>query len=292
MGEGLDAFVKNNGWATTDFENINFQSRSPRSKVAFLQSLLNIALVIEFLSIRGVRASNRDFIRDGSFLDTSALPSLVDSMSLKETDLDPVVKENQAARMKSLFEFAERCTSDQIWRNSDEVFLGIACMMVTLSRLARLLRIVPEGHRLKVSGQGGQHGLPIETLFEAGWCPRQISELYSSTNPLTLSYITTLRRDHSIGSHENCTPSKCVNCQVDSETYVTKHTSTCSGCDHILVDAVAVTTCIAQGIVPRLSVDYSADCPTISVTDKGPYTAISHVWAHGRRFPNTLFIIR
>lgn len=163
-------------------------------------------------------------------------------------------------------------------------------MIFTLYRLARLLGIVPGGQLWILNGQNGQHGLPIETLFEAGWCPRQIAELHSSIDPLTLSYITTLRREHSVGSHENCTPSKCVSCQVDPKTYVTKHTSTCKGCcDHIMVDADAVTTCIAQGIVPRLSVDYSADIPVISVNRKGTYTAISHVWAHGRRFSGAIF---
>lgn len=53
-GEGLRAFVTRHGWTPISLRDIDFRDRSPCSEFAFIQFLLNIAIVIEFHQIRHV----------------------------------------------------------------------------------------------------------------------------------------------------------------------------------------------------------------------------------------------
>ncbi|KAL8782699.1 MAG: hypothetical protein Q9213_005178 [Squamulea squamosa] len=281
LGEGLESSVNHRNWTPASLSRNNFNDRSLRSRLAFLQSFLNVALVIEFLQIRDVKATHKTFCPNGTAIDTSKLPGLINAMGRAGESLTSPEKEKQYHRAKRIMDSVSVCTPDYFWRNTDEVTLAMGCMLHTLARLTRLLNIEFEGELPRFQTlETGQHARPIELLSQAGWCQRQIAELYNFTNAISLYYITTLSRVHQRGDHANCTATRCIASQVDSETYETNHITSCSGCDHISVDEGEIIKQVEKGIVPRLSVNTSLE---IQVMDAGPYAAISHVWAHGQR---------
>ncbi len=288
--EGLEAFVKRAGWTPTSLRpSINLESRSPSSKLAFFQSLLNIALVVEFLEIRGVRAEDPEhfLIHNGSTLDTTELPQLLDKMYEKGGGIAPPIEEEQdeeeqEGRAAKLLGIVLSYLPKDFWRKQDDVTLAAGCMVYTVFNTATFLGLLPNFlvHQYTTTQEIPLHLL--EVLSKAGWCPRQIAEL-SSTDPLTLYYITTLKREPRIKDHQRCTTSDCVVSHVDSGTYQTSHTPTCTGCHHVGLDEAHIRMLIAQGIVPRVSVEaMGRESPVVHVADTGPYVAISHVWAHGR----------
>ena len=211
-GEGLRAFVKRHGWTPVSLRKINFRDRSPGSKFAFIQSLFNIAIVIEFLQIRHVQVTHKMFCRNDSVLDTSVLPSLMDAMAKNEEPNHPkrrLSKQEQAFRAHEIFGFIDSCTAHDIHRNMEDETLSMLCMIYTLAELAGLqdfLGLLPPGsNHMTLRGPFTQHLQPVENLLHAGWCPRQVAELHSLTGPISLYYITTLTRNHKFGNHTSCT---------------------------------------------------------------------------------------
>lgn len=283
--------MKHRGWTMASLSRNDITDRSPRSRLAFLQALLHVALPIEILRIRGVRVTHQAFCPNGKVLDTSPLPGLIDSITMNPQDLSPALKEQHASRAYSVFRSALDCVPELLCRNTEDITLAIACMLITIAKLAVFLRIVPHENILKVDYATSTHLSPIELLFQSGWCPRKVAEVYSLTNISSLCYVTTLKRNPKVSYHEGCTLSRCITSQVESKTYQTSHTDSCDGCDHVAIDGVEIMKHISQGVVPRIQVglvggNLAEQQPKISITDNGPYAAISHVWAHGRTTPH------
>ncbi|KAL8651491.1 MAG: hypothetical protein Q9226_004687 [Calogaya cf. arnoldii] len=213
-GEGLRPFVKRHGLTPFLLHKINFKDRSPRSKFAFIQSLLNIAIVVEFLRIRNVDVNHNTFCRDDSVLDTTKLPVLMETMAKNTAPELPKVrlsKEEEAFRVYEIFDLIRDCYAGDILQNMEDEALAISCMVSTLAELVRLpdfFDILPPDKALRFYGSTNQHLQPIEILLQAGWCPRQVAELYNATNPISLYYITTLKRNRIVGNHGSCTTSK------------------------------------------------------------------------------------
>ena len=290
-GEGLEAFVGIQGWTRASLRQNNLEDRSPKSRLAFLQSLINIALPIEILNVRGVKATHKTFCPDGKLLDTSAMPGLINSMAMNGLNLDPVAREEQFSRVQHLIRFTSSCSPRQLFRTTEYLTLAMVCMLDTIISVMYRLGISSVNDELPtpddISVQ--QVLLPSKLLIEAGWCPKQVSELQSSSI-ITQYYLTTLERDKAY-THNACTPQSCAGTKVESATYQTCHTTSCINCDHVAIDEAAVEEHISKGVVPRIHVRLSeqqVEPPELSVSGTGPYVAISHVWGHGRM---TLYLL-
>lgn len=132
-------------------------------------------------------------------------------------------------------EFINSRVGNDIYQNMEDEALAILCTISTLAELGHLEDILailpPDNKSIILKGALVQHLQPVETLLQAGWCPRKVAEIYSDIGPLSLYYVTTLTRDYQVGNLASCTTSKCGVSKVDSETYRTSHT--CIGCAHI-----------------------------------------------------------
>jgi hypothetical protein len=137
----------------------------------------------------------------------------------------------------------------------------------------------------------------IETLEHSfqrsGWCVHQFRRLRRTCEPGTLRYLSTLdRRGYRPNDHSACKDRPCcIANNVTNETYITRHTQTCSGsCALVGVDYNQIVNIIRAGGVPIVSVhvdDASTSDDAIvhlSVTPRTistRYTVISHVWSDG-----------
>ncbi|KAL8899349.1 MAG: hypothetical protein Q9207_006240, partial [Kuettlingeria erythrocarpa] len=175
-------------------------------------------------------------------------------MDEKGAGITPAIEEEQGCRAAGLLRQVSSYLPKDFWRKPDDVTLAIGCIVCTVFNTATLLGLLPMFfvHEYTIGQEFPLHLL--EVLFKAGWCPRQIAEL-SSNDPITLYYITTLKRGPRIKDHQRCTTSDCVVSHVDSGTYQTSHTPACTGCDDVGLDGAHIRMLIAQGIVPRVSVE-------------------------------------
>lgn len=131
-----------------------------------------------------------------------------------------------------------------------------------------------------------------------GWCPHQVHRLQQERSPAALCYLSTLdRRNYRSSNHGVCNDYPCcVANNVNTKTYVTKHTHTCSGsCSFVAVDYDHVVEIIAAGGVPIVGIEIESE-PTsseptfrLTVTPRTistRYTVISHVWCDGLGNPS------
>ncbi|KAL8766909.1 MAG: hypothetical protein Q9209_006457 [Squamulea sp. 1 TL-2023] len=264
-GQGLEEFIKQHGWTQDSLryrkEDDNGDG-SPDSKLAFLQSLFNVAFVIEFFSICDVESSHEVFCLNNAVLDTSAFPNLIESWVEQSKIMDESIVK---ARVHKFLGFATSCMDNDLWRIAGDITLAMSCMYKTLTDFTEELSDSIVSTRW-INLQA------IKLLIGAGWCPRQIAEVaFSVMSPLDLYYLA-LKREHRIGIHTACTASTCLAFQTDAKK-----------CPYVAIDEAEVEKALSQDIVPRVSFDVTEG---ISIKDTGPYVAFSHVWAHGLGNPH------
>ena len=292
-GEGLETFLKRHGWSDSTLSCDMRIDESPEARIAFLQSLLNIAILIEFLKVRDVSAVHEDFCQDGTTIDTSALFGLIDDMARNEIGLSPIAKEQQTRQVHSIFKLAWSCTPPEFMLRQGYTALAVSFMGSTLRQLSERLNFISSSDDIPDKSVPNRI-FQVELLSQAKWCPRHLAELYSSSDEIYLYYVEALSRNPRVGNHGLCTASKCASSQIDSKNYQTVHTDACGGrCVSLLVDQEELSGYLCQDIVPLLNVKFPAGLPTdkspeICIAGSGPYIAISHVWAHGRMIESTL----
>lgn len=133
-------------------------------------------------------------------------------------------------------------------------------------------------------GLWGPATYTLQKLQQNGWCQIEIEmlqELYDTGQ----YYVSQLRRPQTsvaIG-HGNCTRSKCVAYQIDSEHYHPQHRSNCRGCDEIGFPTAYIEDLVMNNKIPLVMVEKSGDVmqPSLRYSDGCDYIAISHVWAQG-----------
>ena len=288
---GLGAFLNGHGWAKESLRLADLADQSPDSALAFIQSLLNIAILVDLFGIFGKRVDHDLFCRystDSAVIDTSPLPALITSIARIAANMADEDKKARVDKINSLLEFALSCLPYNLSRNKEAVTLGIAVMLQSLSKVLVHTGLAPNANIPRIYDEVHQHSAVIDILYQDQWCPRQISEL-SYADVIGLYYVTTLKRNPTTHRHGVCTLSKCVANQIESQTYQTRHVESCQGCDHIFVDQTEILGYINQKIVPRVyiapdSQESQQRLPDLRVTGTGSYAAISHVWAQGRMF--------
>ncbi|KAL8789750.1 MAG: hypothetical protein Q9213_001001 [Squamulea squamosa] len=277
-GQGLEAFIEQHGWTQDSLryrDNDDDDERSPSSKLAFLQSLFIVALVIEFLSICDVESWREVFCLNNAFLDTSVFPALLEAWVEQSKVMDESIVK---ARAHKSLEFATSCMDNDLWRIAGDITLAMLCIYTTLTEFTEELSD-------SIIARRWTNIQAIKLFMDAGWCPRQIAEVaFLVKSPLDLYYLATLKKEHRVGIHIACTASTCLASQIDAKKYVTSHIwdyclSSDFQCPHVAVDEAEIEEALSQDIVPRVSFDVAKG---ISIRDTGPYVAFSHVWAHGR----------
>ena len=289
-GEGLSVFLNRHGWAKESLRLAELADQSSGSAIAFVQSLLNVAILVDLFGIFGIRVDHDLFCRnrtDGAVIDTSALPVLITLIARIAASMADYVKKASADKIGSLLEFARSCKPYGLSRDKEAVTLGIAVLLQSLSKLlpyAGVIHYIPQ-----IYDKFNVGCAIVDILYQDQWCPRQILKL-SYADIIGVYYVTTLKKNPTTHIHRTCTSSKCIANQIESQSYKTRHVNSCKGCDHIVVDQTRILDCINRDIVPQVYISPESQgsthaLPKLHVTGTGPYSAISHVWAQRRMFP-------
>ncbi|OCT49113.1 hypothetical protein CLCR_04604 [Cladophialophora carrionii] len=121
-------------------------------------------------------------------------------------------------------------------------------------------------------------------LLRNGWCLSDIHRVYQDASVLGRYYVSRLGPLNNSTSHPHCTEDACHSCQVDHQTYQTKHISAGCDCDMICVSTKAVAEILRQGSIPTIRLNNRMNAINIEKADScspTDFTAISHVWSDG-----------
>ncbi|KAI5849911.1 hypothetical protein BZA05DRAFT_430663 [Tricharina praecox] len=287
--QGFFDYPSRHGWRidyTTDDGPVRVSgdgktlSSSAAEKVAFLQAWLFFGMLHEAFRIFEVPIDLEEFVvrpAEGSVQCITTFPArqyFGQCIDAGKRTIKSCVKAHED--LAKLFKLVsgmisryEDTVSPTSWRISDVLPLdAILCIQVlgeSLINLAKITIHVPlYDSALADDGKVGFNRAtnPLQArMLQGGWCISATTMLHDLLDTTSL-YIAS--------HHSSCTKVQCYANQVDEDTYETKHTEDCQGCEHISVDVEQVVSILRKGQIPLLEV----------VTDR-PYVALSHAWAQG-----------
>lgn len=247
--------------------------------------------------IFGSEYSQENFLRPnpnglGSLVDTRTLPDLLFRLSrLKYYEWAWIFDFNKSKDL----EFVNRCRPICVEANLQSDLLDRCmadCRTVSLS-IKVLLQSVQtaicnleqnESESLMVTNHVFPTRLTHDRMIEAGWCPKQATDL-STYSVIGVHYLAALPRKHFGIDHEKCEPENCVAYNVDERFYQVGHTDEHGQCQLYGPEILSVIQTIKKGGIPLISISLTPEGdPRLSVLDASPniqYTAISHVWIGG-----------
>lgn len=123
-----------------------------------------------------------------------------------------------------------------------------------------------------------------------GQCPSEAQMLRERLVGAPKIFLYYLKRPTLQLDHRQCSRYQCKIQEVPDGTYRTKHTSPACCCAMVSVDGTELAHILQTGKIPRVRISQHAASNgdtehlsglTATVTDEGPYIAISHVWSHG-----------
>ncbi|KAF8241546.1 hypothetical protein K440DRAFT_624112 [Wilcoxina mikolae CBS 423.85] len=168
-----------------------------------------------------------------------------------------------------------------------DIIISILILGETFLNVARLTIPLSKGTHSTLDKVGFfQATNPLQDrMLQAGWCISTTTMLHNMLDNTGLFIASRLRPSQPMNrqSHATCTPRQCYANNVDEETYETKHTQDCHGCQHISIDITKVVSILRQGQIPLVVITSSSSDSKLSldVTTSSQYVAISHVWAQG-----------
>jgi hypothetical protein len=125
----------------------------------------------------------------------------------------------------------------------------------------------------------------IEDLHRGGWCPSEKSLILQLFGDTSAFFASRLDRGRTKVDHSGCSTNKCLAFNINTEEYKTRHTDGCSGCMEVSINNDELATILRLNKTPRVRVRVQVidEEPQIALTltDSGPYVAISHVWSDG-----------
>ncbi|KPA36452.1 hypothetical protein FLAG1_10784 [Fusarium langsethiae] len=145
-------------------------------------------------------------------------------------------------------------------------------------------------------------------LRNDGWCPSELVGIFSQSNASSLWFLHHLPRPASHRTHpmihirdpakgnqqskvdDLCTALSCAYKRLNDESYVTKHTASCQGCDDVVANLESLCSTLGNREIPLIApVQEDSTHPEISFHPADPdcaYIAISHVWSDGLGNPH------
>jgi hypothetical protein len=128
-----------------------------------------------------------------------------------------------------------------------------------------------------------------ESVSRSGRCP----SLSRRLRPLSRTWYRILLLEHTgvPQDHVACVDLHCQFNDTNVETYQTRHTESCSGCEYLHADAQAIVAAISNDTIPLVRCFFDAkqdlQFEIIEGNLEYKYTAISHVWAGGLGNPQS-----
>lgn len=117
-------------------------------------------------------------------------------------------------------------------------------------------------------------------MMAAGWCPFIIQNMSQTVS--VLAYASTCRPFlRSPTDHAKCTPTSCVNNNIDSASYKNIHRTQSCTCMYSKPPLAAINTTLEKGSIPIICSGGSTSELSVGDAAQTPYVAISHVWADG-----------
>ena len=123
-----------------------------------------------------------------------------------------------------------------------------------------------------------------EIMLARNWCPSRIVGLASSVNT-PLGYVGSLLPSYQSSSHGGCRPRKCLKwpSTVQAMTGVSREESD-TKCPPAMVPEARLIDMWNSGGIPGVRLANNMHSEFVDIIDctREPFTAISHVWSHGR----------
>ena len=268
---------------------------SSSEKTAFIQSWLFFGVLIEMFAILDILPKIHDFFlwRDGiRYLSLRALKMYISQWDVLERCSTATVRDRRQANIDELLELADIYAQENLrrfkryestWLLSPESALSIQLLHEALRHAWGVIYIGID-KLVTICGAGLQSDLPDARMRAAGWCPSEIAMLHDRFSVTGRYFASRLHRRGRRMNHADCSETICYASQINDSTYVTQHVTVGCRCAHITVDPLEVGSILKQGKIPRVLIrpcSQLTDQLTLQIVDSGPYTAISHVWAHG-----------
>lgn len=288
-------YPQRKGWSKDWLFDIGvFGGKTLAETTSFLQTWLYFGLLSETL---GVKVTTSDFVREsstGAFITTRALPKYLDEWRDRDGKLSANAKSRRQIGIDICFDEVNKILSAyrsqaSVRPLSPEVSLSIIILGETLSRAK--LRILDTSEADTISGwdhagkmDWGTSELLKYRMIGAGWCPSTIFMLQRELKLVTGLYYASSFPPPIPKSHIKCSDIECFGAySYGHETYRTKHTVDCSGCNYVEADLKQL--CLAlDSSFPLLSLTGPLGNPRLEIIPYQTgidYAAISFVWSDG-----------
>jgi hypothetical protein len=172
----------------------------------------------------------------------------------------------------------------------------------------KYLKFAPMGTNMLLHGE---KSLLYQRMRDDGWCPSELSMIFSRLSVVGIYYVSHITRPGSTKEHPTlrilpgalatapvvrtkaehtesgklCTKYQCAVNQLNELKYQTKHTEECHDCYDMVADPDEVFKILKNGRIPLIrSIDRDCKSKSIPLIESQPddvYVAISHVWADG-----------
>lgn len=279
---------------------------TPEQLASIAQAWLFFGFLTETLKVGHVLIDPEDFVqRDGTavYITTRRLPYYLDLLeqagSLLPTKAYKPLFRRQSDMMTHALVFRFHQFSDHWIHDTDywraftklpaeaykvtlplAIELSICVLQETLDRSSR--RAFGINH-----SSGGDYlckGL-VEGLPRGGWCPSEISLILHGFDDTSAFFASRLERRRTKADHSKCSANKCRAFNIVTEVYKTQHTEGCRGCADVSIDNDELAAVLRLNKTPRVRIkvkDTNTEAQIkVTITDSGPYVAISHVWSDG-----------
>lgn len=124
------------------------------------------------------------------------------------------------------------------------------------------------------------------------WCPSALNFLGLTFDNGSFCFASQVVRNPDAlqhFQHSRCTPNKRLAFHLEESTYKTAHTKLCEGYKDLVINSAELVSILEgsdETVVPRVKITITdRNDVELSLTTRGPYVAISHVWSDGLGHP-------
>ena len=291
------------GWDALKLLQGDYQGRTRRDGLSFLQSWLFFGFLQEVL---GVKIDKHDFIYEENsqrFVTTSLLPRYLrewkDRVHKDKADarnrkrfLDTIlIKVNDLVSRWFVGEQEKHLSSDLDF--GSDILFSVCVLGESLDWSMKMIYedfdaedvMMPTIVELFTIRELSPRGLTLHSrMVDDGWCPSYIMFIWKTLGASGLYACFLIGPPAKRRDHVNCPDHRCLVDQVDEKHYETVHVLPRNCCSHVIPDVEAVRDIVDGGRIPLISMFITQDDLDVKVVAYKfgtPYIAISHVWSDG-----------
>ena len=304
-----------NYWDELKFANILTLPDGSRPNVeqstALLQEWLFFGLLQVIHSIYGTDFDGNDFVKSSggsSVLSLEKLPQRVDiwfdleagkSMAVRRQHLRDIVQHLMRAMLFLTNNFTANThgsiglTPTHVVHEESQISLESnleILLVVLLEAIGSFYKNIC--FRERHYGQNDLEMVCLSThrlMNNIHWCPSELNLMSLTFDNGSSYFASRVVRKSAAARHSQCTSSKCLAFQLEESSYQTAHSTACEGCNGLFINPAELLSILEssdESLNPRVKIEITDRGEAkLSITDKGDYVAISHVWSDGLGHP-------